>query len=77
MNEFELDLAVIGNDQDCCSSGARVSSGVVVLSSFNGDPVFSRLLAGDEEKGFCDVVLDGMVNFSSDYEHNTPSSRRF
>jgi GH15 family glucan-1,4-alpha-glucosidase len=33
---------------------------------FDGDPIFSRLLAGDEEKGFCDVVLEGMVEFSSD-----------
>jgi GH15 family glucan-1,4-alpha-glucosidase len=28
-------------------------------------------LAGDEEKGFCDVVLDDMVDFASDYERNT------
>ena len=33
--------------------------------------MFCRLLAGDEEKGFSDVVLDGMVDFSSDYERNT------
>jgi GH15 family glucan-1,4-alpha-glucosidase len=38
---------------------------------FDGDPIFSRLLAGDEEKGFCDVVLEGMVGFSSDYVRNT------
>ncbi|MGH6831855.1 MAG: glycoside hydrolase family 15 protein, partial [Methyloceanibacter sp.] len=38
---------------------------------FDGDPIFSRLLAGDEEKGFCDVVLDDMVDFASDYERNT------
>ena len=29
---------------------------------FDSDPVFSRLIAGDEEKGFCDVVLDRQVN---------------
>ena len=28
-------------------------------------------MAGDEEKGFSNVVLDGMVDFSSDYERNT------
>ena len=27
---------------------------------FDSDPVFCRLIAGDEEKGFCDVVLDGL-----------------
>jgi hypothetical protein len=38
---------------------------------FDGDPIFSRLLAGGEEKGFCDVVLQGMVDFSSEYVRNT------
>jgi hypothetical protein len=38
---------------------------------FDGDPIFSRLLAGGEEKGFCDVLLDGMVDFSSEYVRNT------
>ena len=28
---------------------------------FDSDPVFCRLIAGDEEKGFFDVVLDGFV----------------
>jgi hypothetical protein len=39
--------------------------------SVDADPVFSRLLAGDEEKGFSDVVLDGMVDYKSDYIRNT------
>ena len=38
---------------------------------FDGDPVFSRLLAGDEEKGFTDVVLDGLVSTHSEYLRNT------
>ncbi|MBL3421861.1 glycoside hydrolase family 15 protein, partial [Klebsiella pneumoniae] len=38
---------------------------------FDGDPVFSRLLAGDEEKGFCDVVVEGAVRTSSGYMRNT------
>jgi hypothetical protein len=38
---------------------------------FDGDPIFPRLLAGGEEKGFCDVVLQGMVDFSSEYMRNT------
>ena len=57
---------------DCRSSGARVSSRVVVLSTLQQRSRLLALLAGDEEKGFCDVVLDGMVDFSSDYERNTP-----
>ena len=31
---------------------------------FDSDPIFCRLIAGDEEKGFSDVVLDGMVDLS-------------
>jgi GH15 family glucan-1,4-alpha-glucosidase len=38
---------------------------------FDGDPIFCRLVAGGEEKGFSDVVLDGMVDFSSEYQRNT------
>ena len=38
---------------------------------YDGDPVFCRLLAGDEEKGFTDVVLDGQVENRSDYMRNT------
>ncbi len=33
--------------------------------------MFSRLLAGDEEKGFCDVLLHGAVNATSGYVRNT------
>src|SRR4026207_2203514 len=71
-NKFGLDLAVIGNGQ----TAALLEPGPRVVGwsypRFDGDPVFSRLLAGDEEKGFCDIVLDDMVDYSSDYERNTP-----
>ena len=33
--------------------------------------MFCRLLAGDEEKGFTDVVLDDMVDVQSEYLRNT------
>ena len=66
-----LDLAVIGN----CRTAALVdpTSRIVwwCFPRFDADPVFSRLLAGDEEKGFSDVVLDGMTDFQSDYVRNT------
>src|SRR5262249_4597371 len=39
---------------------------------FDADPVFSRLLAGNEEKGFCDVVLENMVSSQCTYVRNTP-----
>ena len=56
-----LDLAVIGN----CRTAALMDTGGRIVwwcfPRFDSDPVFSRLLAGDEEKGFCDVVLEGAV----------------
>ena len=71
MNDFGLDLAVIGN----CHTAALLepTSRIVwwCYPRFDGDPIFSRLLAGDEEKGFCDVVLENMMGFSSSYERNT------
>ena len=38
---------------------------------FDSDPVFSRLLAGDEDKGFCEVALADMVETDSHYQRNT------
>ena len=38
---------------------------------FDSDPIFCRLLAGDDEKGFADVVLDDMADFQSEYLRNT------
>src|ERR1700726_3697185 len=57
LEEQALDLALIGN----CRIAALVNpTGRIVwwcFPRFDSDPVFSRLLAGDEEKGFCDVIL--------------------
>jgi GH15 family glucan-1,4-alpha-glucosidase len=72
MTDHGLDLAVIGN----CRTAALVDpTGRLVwwcYPRFDADPVFSRLVAGDEEKGFSDVVLDGMTDFQSEYVRNTP-----
>ena len=52
-----LDLGLIGN----CRVAALVDRNARIVwwcfPRFDGDPIFSRLLAGDEEKGFCDVVM--------------------
>ena len=58
MKDFGLDLAVIGNGQTAAL--LEPSSRLVwwCYPRFDGDPIFSRLVAGDEEKGFSDVVLD-------------------
>jgi GH15 family glucan-1,4-alpha-glucosidase len=69
--EGGLDLAVIGN----CRIAAMLnrSSRIVwwCFPRFDADPVFSRLVAGDVEKGFCDVVMEGMVSCEAAYVRNT------
>jgi GH15 family glucan-1,4-alpha-glucosidase len=71
MNDFGLDLAVIGNGHTAALLEPASRLVWWCYPRFDSDPVFSRLLAGDEEKGYCDVVLDDMVDFTSDYERNT------
>jgi GH15 family glucan-1,4-alpha-glucosidase len=67
-----LDLAVIGN----CRTAALLDSGGRVVwwcfPRFDSDPVFSRLLSGKEEKGFCDVALEGAAARNATYVRNTP-----
>ena len=66
-----LDYALIGN----CRVAAMVDTNARIVwwctPRFDSDPVFSRLLAGDEEKGFCDVVLADQVDSQSYYVRNT------
>ncbi len=71
MTDFGLDLAVIGNGRTAAL--IEPTSRIVwwCYPRFDSDPLFCRLLAGDEEKGFYDVVLDGMVEYSSEYLRNT------
>lgn len=67
----DLDLAPIGNGR---ISALVNTQGRIVWWCFprlDSDPVFSRLLAGDEEKGFCDLVLHGQVSAKAQYIRNT------
>jgi GH15 family glucan-1,4-alpha-glucosidase len=66
-----LDLALIGNS--CVAALLDRHARLVwwCFPRFDGDPVFSRLLAGDEEKGFCDVVLHGQFSAEARYVRNT------
>ena len=71
MTDYGLDLAVIGNGRTAALLDP--SSRIVwwCLPRYDSDPVFSRLLAGNEEKGFSDVLLDGFVETRSNYARNT------
>src|SRR5262249_35162487 len=66
-----LDLAAIGNGR---IAALIDPSGRIVWWCFprlDSDPVFSRLLTNEEEKGFCDVVLHDARKSRSGYVRNT------
>src|SRR5580658_10086347 len=66
-----LDLAVIGNGRTAALVDPSARIVWWCFPRFDGDPLFSRLLAGDEEKGFTDVVLDDLADVHSEYLRNT------
>jgi GH15 family glucan-1,4-alpha-glucosidase len=71
MKDFGLDLAIIGNGRTAALVDPNTRIVWWCYPRFDGDPIFSRLLAGEEEKGFSDVVLDDMVDSQSAYVRNT------
>ncbi|HXM31151.1 MAG TPA: trehalase-like domain-containing protein, partial [Xanthobacteraceae bacterium] len=71
MSESSLDLAVIGNGRTAALVNPYARIVWWCFPRFDSDPVFSRLLAGDEEKGFTEVLLDRMVKTESHYVRNT------
>ncbi len=70
-NGCDLDLAVIGNGRTAALLNPKGRIVWWCFPRFDGDPIFSRLVAGDEEKGFTDVVLDNMTENKSEYVRNT------
>ena len=71
MKDFGLDLAVIGNGRTAALVDPNTRIVWWCYPRFDGDPIFCRLLAGEEEKGFSDIVLDDMVDYQSAYVRNT------
>ena len=71
MIDHGLDLAVIGNGRTAALADPTARRVWWCYPRFDRDPIFCRLLAGDEEKGFSDVVLDDVADFQSEYLRNT------
>ncbi|MGH6873107.1 MAG: glycoside hydrolase family 15 protein [Rhizomicrobium sp.] len=69
---MDLDLAVIGNGRIAALVDRCARLVWWCFPRFDGDPVFCRLLSGEEEKGFSDVVLDRFAHSQSEYQRNTP-----
>src|SRR5258706_9497067 len=71
MIDHGLDLAVIGNGRTAALVDPTARIVWWCFPRFDSNPVLCRLLAGDEEKGFSDVVLDNMVDYKSEYLRNS------
>ena len=71
MTDHGLDLAVIGNGRTAALVDPYSRIVWWCYPRFDGDPIFCRLVSGEEEKGFSDVVLDDMAEFQSEYVRNT------
>ena len=75
--DYGLDLAVIGNGRTAALVEPSARLVWWCYPRFDSDPIFSRLIAGKEEKGFADVVLDDLADVESHYFATPrPSSRR-
>lgn len=70
MNET-LDLAVIGNCRIAALVNPQGRIAWFCFPRFDADPVFCRLLAGEEEKGFSDVLVEGLASYESKYVRNS------
>ena len=66
-----LDLAPIGNGRVAALIDTNARVVWWCFPRFDADPVFCSLIAGKQEKGFCDVVLHGTVATRTDYRRNT------
>ena len=66
-----LDLALVGNCRVAALIDAQARIVWWCFPRFDGDPVFCRLLSGNQEKGFCDVVLHDRAKTHSAYSRNT------
>ena len=71
MIDHGLDLALIGNGRTAALVDPQSRIVWWCFPGFDGDPIFCRLLAGAEEKGYSDVVLEDAVDFQSEYLRNT------
>jgi GH15 family glucan-1,4-alpha-glucosidase len=71
MIDHGLDLALIGNGRTAALVDPQSRIVWWCFPGFDGDPIFCRLLAGGEEKGYSDVVLEDAVDYQSEYLRNT------
>ena len=66
-----MEFAPIGNGRISALIDSHASIVWWCFPQLDADPVFSRLLSGNDEKGFCDVRMSGRRSTTSRYLRNT------
>ncbi len=66
-----LNVAPIGNGRIAALVTPQARIAWWCFPRLDSNPVFSNLVAGSEEKGFCDVLLGGATRATSGYVRNT------
>lgn len=66
-----LDLAAVGNGRIAALIDTRGRIAWWCFPRFDADPVFCSLLSKSEDKGFCDVLVEGCVDSQARYVRNT------
>ncbi len=71
MSAHGLDYGLIGNGRIAALIDCNARIVWWCFPRFDSNPVFSRLLAGGEDKGYTDIVLQDQVRCESNYDRNT------
>lgn len=67
----DLNLALIGNGRIAALVDTTARINWMCFPRLDGDSVFCNLLSGEDEKGFCDVVLRNQAHCQMHYRRNT------
>ncbi|HET7314098.1 glycoside hydrolase family 15 protein, partial [Salinisphaera sp.] len=66
----DLNLGLIGNGQIAALIDTRARIVWACFPNFQGDPLFSRLVNG-EDRGYCEIGIDDCVSIEREYLRNT------
>jgi GH15 family glucan-1,4-alpha-glucosidase len=69
--DTNLDFAPIGNGRIACLIDRKARMNWLCFPKFDANPIFSNLLSGEEEKGFCDITVPRCAKRETRYLRNT------
>lgn len=69
--DTNLDFAPIGNGRIACLVDRKARINWLCFPRFDANPIFSNLLSGQDEKGFCDITVARSATYQTQYMRNT------